>query len=250
VPREDIFAHPEKAVSFLRARYFSHLIKKRKQNFPIAYLTGEKEFFGLKFRVNQYTLIPRPETELMVEEIIKIANGKKVHIFDIGTGSGCIAVALATQLSQATVHASDIFHSTLRTARHNAKQNEVKIEFRHGRLLKPWFDDIRKMNGGEIIIAANLPYLTRAQFEQEKSIKHEPKTALISDNCDGLDLYRELCSQIRELNPASTITLLLEIDPGQTTAIEKLLAKSFPTGQAHIHKDLCGMDRVVRVKIG
>lgn len=247
--RENIFAHPEKIVPLLQKWYFSYLVNKRKNGFPIAYLTGEKEFFGLNFLVNKYTLIPRPETEIMIEEIIKEFFSKKIQVFDIGTGSGCIAITLATKFPNAPIFASDISHRALRTAEINAKNNNVKIEFKHGGLLTPWVKNIQENNDQEVAITANLPYLTNTQFVQEKSIQHEPKSALVSDNRDGLELYRELCAQLKNTNFTRPLTLFFEIDPDQTMGIQKLLEEVFPNIQINITKDLCGFDRIVRARI-
>ena len=244
-------AYPEKIVGKFYQLKFLYSVWRRKHGVPIAYLTGQKEFFGLNFWVNRHTLIPRPETEIMIEKIIEHCVGSKNSptIFDIGTGSGCIAITLAKKFSNANVFASDVSEGALRVAQKNAKKHNTKIEFKKGSLLLPCISILKSNTSKNIIITANLPYLTKKQFNAEKSIQAEPKTALIGDDRDGLDLYRDLLKQLRGVQIPSRLQLYLEIDPDQTNLVPEMIASFYPNAKIEIYPDLCGLSRIVRVQI-
>lgn len=272
-PREFVLAHPEKTLDKIQIKKYKHLIKKRKKNIPLAYLLGKKEFFGLNFEVNKNVLIPRPDTELIVEKVlqeIKKSKNQKIILIDIGTGSGCIPISIIKTWHNSSpykgeagggfaVYATDISKPALSIAKKNAKKHNVKINFLHGNLLSPIPPFLKGGKGdfGQIIITANLPYLTPAQVKQEKSIQHEPRLALVAGP-DGLRYYRELLKQIRLLTidyRLSTI-VYLEIDPSQTKIIKLLIKKHLPAlamsdsrreTKIIIHKDLAGKNRVVEV---
>lgn len=185
--KEYLYTYPEKNLTKKQTEKYNRLIKKRIKKIPVAYLTNHKEFFNLDFYVDKNVLIPRPLTESLVEEVIKEAKNKKINIADIGTGSGCIAIALKKHLPQATVYATDISIAALNVAKKNAKKHRVKIKFFQGDLLAPLSN--KKID----IIVANLPYLTKSQIKNE--LKYEPKTALL-----GGDKYiKKLLRQAKEL---------------------------------------------------
>jgi release factor glutamine methyltransferase len=254
-PREFFLTHPEFKIGRLRNWKILKLIKKRKQGIPLAYLTGHKEFFGLDFEVNKHTLIPRPETEIMVDEVldeIKRLKNYKITLIDIGTGSGCIPVAIANQIRKSGLsvirnsYAIDISRRALRVARKNAKKHDVKINFLHGNLLSPILKSEIINHQSEIIITANLPYITEEQFRNEPSIQHEPKNALVTEN-NGLDLYEKLLKQIAKYQ-ISDIECFFEIGPNQSQLITELIKKHLPQVDIQIKKDLSGLNRVVTVK--
>lgn len=249
------------------------LIKKRTAGVPIAYLTGNKEFFGLNFLVNKHVLIPRPETELMVENALQsITNSTQpIILVDVGTGSGCIPIAIGkiftplnTPAGQSRVaglfnrvktFAIDISKSALKIAKKNAVKHKVKITFLHGNLLGPFLKRYRLHSTSNIIITANLPYLTQKQFLNEPTIKHEPKTALIADNKNGLSLYTKLLQQIKRtidcglwtIDRGQKVVILLEIDPTQSKLILSLIKKFLPFAKTEIIKDLAGKNRLVKI---
>jgi release factor glutamine methyltransferase len=205
---------------------FRLFIKRRLKREPVAYIVGEKEFYGRKFLVNPHTLIPRPATETLIEAAVKIARETqdKILFADIGTGSGAIAVSLAAE-TKIPVIASDVDPTTLATAKKNAEVHEVNeiIDFKIGPLLDPLkkiFEVLQKTgedkNFDHLIICANLPYLATEQWQTTAPDIHlyEPKLALEA-GADGLDLYWEMLRDLkkhRSLFPAR-ISLLLEIDP-------------------------------------
>ncbi len=167
-PREFLYTYPEKKLTSAQYQNFKKLINKRAKYWPIAYLTGIKEFYGLDFIVNKDVLIPRPETE----ELVDLAKGK--IIVDVGTGCGNIAIAIAKKLPQSKVIATDISKKALDVARENAKKNKVKVEFYQGSMLealpKKYYNKID-------LIVSNPPYLPKNQANK-KSLQHEPMVAL------------------------------------------------------------------------
>lgn len=252
-PREYLLTHENDPVESLIKNKFNKFVKKRKAGTPLAYITGHKEFFGLDFLVDKNTLIPRPDTEVMVEEVIKQLQyieqtGKSQPLLiDVGTGSGCIPISIIkknlTTTSLDTI-AIDISKKALLIAKQNTKKHKVKIKFLSGNLLKPVLKLKNKFE--DIIITANLPYLTEDQYQSEKSIQLEPKIALVAEN-EGLALYEELLQQIKQLSTTYNLkpTVYLEIDPSQSEKITVLIKKILPETKVEIKKDLAGKDRLV-----
>lgn len=223
------------------------LAERRRQGEPMAYLFGHQEFHGLDFIVNKHTLIPRPETEMMVDEIVSLARDSERQplIFDLGTGSGCIAITLAKLLNQKII-AIDISADALKVAKQNARINDVSnlIVFEENDLLK---DYLNFSSQNEIIIAANLPYLTAEQVANSPTIKFEPKSALISGE-DGLDHYRQLFAQAKTIT-AAKLTLFCEIDDTQGKSMTELIKKELPDAQFEIRKDIGDYDRLAIIKL-
>ncbi len=257
--REYLIAHDDELVSpFQRWRLF-RLLKKRKAGVPIAYLVGHKEFFGLDFLVNKHTLIPRPETELLVELALEEVKSQ-VSLVDIGTGSGCIPIAIAKSLSayeraRVQLIATDISQSALRVAKRNARRHDVAIQFLHGNLLEPFLKKFIQTNSktynltpspSTLVITANLPYLSEQQFDSEPSIQHEPKSALVAAD-NGLALYEELLKQLSDFSLRTSA--FFEIDPSQSEMMKELIKRYLPAASIEIKKDLAGRDRVVMLSV-
>jgi release factor glutamine methyltransferase len=199
------------------------LVKRRRAGEPIQYITGETEFYGLPFHVNRGVLIPRPETEHLVERVIELASGLLTpRIVDVGTGSGAIAVALAHQLSQANITAIDLSSAAIDVARENSEMNGVaaRIRFLQGDLLSPVADEVFD------IVVSNPPYVPhadRASLAVEVR-DYEPSLALFAGG-DGLDIYRRLIPDaFAALAPGGHVAL--EIGFGQLAAIRELLTRS------------------------
>ena len=265
-PKEFLFAHPEHTLSLWEKIKFRHLLHLYKRGVPIAYITHYKEFFGLNFYVNKHTLVPRPDTEIMVEEAIKKIKDQKSNIkdmilIDVGTGSGCIPISIIKTLKQGNIKAiaTDISKPALQVAQKNAERHGVEIKFLHGNLLEPILEHPpTPLEGGfskfqipnSITITANLPYLTQEQFQNEPSIQHEPYSALVAEE-QGLKPYKELLAQIKQLLATCNLQLaaFFEIDPSQTTLIISEIKKSLPAAQVQVVPDLAGRDRVVCFKI-
>ena len=252
-PKEFVYSHPEYRLSVwqrLRLKYFLFL---RKRGYSVAAITGHKEFYGLDFFENKNVLTPRPDTELMVAEAIRIMNyelrikNDQTILIDVGTGSGCIPIAIIKTLAHKNINtfATDISGAALRVAKKNARKHNVDIKFFKGNLLTPIKKIINhKSKIINFIITANLPYLTEKQFQSEPSIQREPKNALVAAN-NGLALYEELFKQIK--NAGLTAIIFLEIDPSQSETIVKIIKRYFPNSNVEIKKDLGGLDRLVKI---
>jgi release factor glutamine methyltransferase len=219
------------------------LIQRRVQSEPIAYILGYKEFFGLDFEVNPSVLIPRPETELLVEKAIAFARQQNIRLIaDVGTGCGAIAIALAKHLPDAKIYAVDISEDALRTAKTNCKKHDVcnRVTLLHGNLLEP----IPKLVD---LIIANLPYVKIADWKKlPNGIKaNEPKIAL-DGGADGLDVIENLLAKAKD-KLQSNGTMLLEIGYNQGKAALKSATNYFPEATTEIYTDLAGMDRVISI---
>jgi release factor glutamine methyltransferase len=219
--RSWLLAHSEEQLPNAEASRYDELLERRYRGEPIQYITGEAEFYGLPFHVTPDVLIPRPETEHLVEKAIELAARLPApRIVDVGTGSGCVAVALAHRLPQAQITAIDLSAPALAIARQNAERNGVAIRFLHGDLLAP-------VAGQQFeIVVSNPPYVPladRATLAVEVR-DHEPALALFAGP-DGLDVCRRLIpAAFAALIPGGF--LLLEIGHGQSEAIAALLAAS------------------------
>jgi release factor glutamine methyltransferase len=229
-----ILAHPEWPVTPTIAHRVTTDLLKRARGYPLAYLTGEQEFFGLPFRITPSVLIPRPETELLVEEALRrIPSRSPLRVADIGTGSGCIAVSLAVHRPRIRVEAIDQSAAALAVARANAKLHRVarRIRFIHGNLLAP----LAKAKLDAVV--ANLPYLPAGKLP-----RFEPRGALYGGP-DGLRFIRTLLRQI-ERRTAPLRFVLLEIDPRTVRALQRYL----PAGYTRqFHRDLAGRVRILEL---
>ena len=254
--KQFLFTRPEKKLTKKEAGRFLDFVNKRSKGIPVAYLTGQKEFYGLDFYINKHVLVPRPETETLVEVALeKIKSSRSgLKILDVGTGSGCVIIAIAKTASarQKTAssprarkngsirpvmeyYASDTSLEALAAAKQNAKKHGVRINFKIGSLLKPW------KNGRFDVIIANLPYLSRIN----KTIQHEPKQALVAEK-KGLALYKGLFGQAALFGHDKRPRLIaIEIDPGQKRQIKKLAADLLPTYAIRFKKDLANKTRLL-----
>ena len=240
--KEYLYTYPETTLNNKDIRRYQKLIKKRSAYYPIAYILGYKEFYGLKFEVNKHVLVPRPDTELLVDESLKVAKPED-QVVEIGTGSGCIAISLVKNGIN-NIIATDISNKVLKVAKKNAKLHQVedKIKFLKGDLLKPLKDT--RID----ILIANLPYLAN-DYKKESSIKHEPNLALYSGK-DGLNDYKELFLQISNLKHQPQY-ILIELDPkkNQVETLSTYILKLFPSVQIETKKDLQGLERVMVIKL-
>lgn len=246
--REILFTHPEEKIKLSNLTKFKKLVKRRAAHAPIAYIIGEKEFFGLTFKVNKHVLIPRPETEMLVEEALLRYRVKSLgfRIIDVGTGSGAIAVCLAKYLSGAQIIATDISGAALQVAKQNAHRHGVtkKIKF-----LKKDLVPSNLKAQTSYLITANLPYLSERAYRttSPEIKKYEPKSAFIGGGLDGLNIIRALLLQIKKQRLRGMA--LLEIDPSQKTKLFSFVKKNFPNATFEIKKDLAGRDRLANLEI-
>ncbi len=266
--REFVLAHPEKKISTTNIQKLTQLIERRIKGEPLAYILGEKEFYGLKFKVNKNVLVPRPETELIVDLTLKFILGtqhktSKTKIIDIGTGSGNIIISIVKTIEHAQLPSSnlyflgiDISDKALITAKQNARLHQVynKIKFIKGDLLSSLIQNSRfKIQDSKIIILANLPYLNAKwknllKSNDSKSLNFEPKLAF-KGGFDGLDIYRRLANQIKlwkNKNKPELIHLFCEIDCTQKDKIKKIFSFAH---KIKLHQDLSQKWRVCEIEI-
>jgi release factor glutamine methyltransferase len=236
-----LFINHQQELSSNDYQKYQKLSKKLFSGWPLAYLIGEREFYGRSFLVNQSTLIPRPESEMIID-LVKEESKKypKATIIDIGTGSGCLIISLAKELgTDYNYYGLDISSKALAVAKKNTKKHEVKINFKTSNLLS----DLPKQ-AGKVFFLANLPYLTKEQVKNELSIKKEPKSALISGK-DGFKDYRYLFKQLSKRSDLKDFYLIIEIDPSQKELAIKELQKYLPEKKVKIIKDLRKKNRFV-----
>lgn len=224
VERTFLLAHPEGVVAAAQFEAFEALVARRAQGEPLQYLVGRQEFYGLEFRVTPAVLIPRPETEHLVEAVelwaTQFHDERTLEIADVGTGSGAIAVALATHVAGVRVTATDISEAALAVARENAEAHgcEERIRFVHGDLLSGVETELRFD-----VITSNPPYIPErdAATMQREVVGHEPHTALFAGE-DGMDVYRRLIPVAKAALREGGL-LALEIGFGQWELIAELL---------------------------
>ncbi len=251
--REYLLAHPDTRLKTAQQKIFLALLRRREKGEPLAYLTKTQVFCGLEFCINAHVLIPRPETELLVdwaqEKIRRLA--PKPVLADLGTGSGCIGITLAKLFPSLKIYAVDISPAALRLARRNARKHHVaNIKFRPGNLLAALPPVFWKNQSAKIILA-NLPYLSNQVYQNfQVSLKYEPRQALWG-GWDGLQYYRQLFPQLKKFwqPEGAPLFIVLEINPEQTSKIRKLILASFPNAKITIKKDLAGLNRFVIIKL-
>ena len=239
-----LLAHLEDEFGGCKSIGYSQQIERRLAGEPIQYITGECEFYGLSFSVNRDVLIPRPETEHVVEKVLELASllvGPR--LVDVGTGSGAIAIALAHESPGAKVTATDVSDAALRVARRNAERTEVaeRIRFLEGDLLKPVAAEQFEF------VVSNPPYVAtddRASLALEVR-DHEPDVALFAGS-NGLDIYRRLVPAAYRVLVAGGFAVF-EIGYGQAEAVAELFSAA---GFVDIEfaKDLQGVDRVITAR--
>lgn len=267
--REYLFTHPEKELSGAQIAKFGALAQRRQKGEPVAYILGKKEFFGLEFLVGKNVLVPRPETELLVEKALsQILNTKYQTldtVIDVGTGSGNIIISIIKNIpdemrKKINFYSVDISSKALNIARKNAEKHKVKkyIKFVKTDLLGYFIK--KKLKLENLLIVANLPYVSHKLYRKNlANLKFEPKNALVSSE-NGLSRYKKMFSQIkkfiqiadlncRQAGCKSQITLLLEISPEQKKSLLRVAKKEFPAGKIKFHKDLCEKIRILEFTI-
>jgi release factor glutamine methyltransferase len=250
VERSTFYAYPERAVTPEQAERFWQLIERRKAGEPIAYVIGHREFYGYDFLVDKRVLIPRPETELLVEAALssirqKLAAGQIPVVADIGTGSGAIPVTIALEETRLPyLYACDISVDALQVARLNCQRQHVEARVRllQGDLLAPLPEPVD-------VLIANLPYIGTEEMDIiAPDVKgYEPYLALFSGP-QGLDLLYRFCQEAAQpgvLNPHAV--LLLEIGYSQRESLGKLLHYLWPNAGIVYKKDYAGWDRIVQI---
>lgn len=280
LPREDFFplvsfvsgksttflhTHPEFSFSGSTLRRIRVILEKRIRGTPVAYLTHGREFYGRMFRVTEKTLIPRPETELLVEAALAAIMRPPLNplasllCVDVGTGSGCIIITVAKELARIhleypsfSLWGLDISSEALMVARSNARVHAVRdrITFRRSDLLAAFTPP--PVPCDRILLLANLPYLSdKVYVSAPPHVRHyEPRQAL-SGGRDGLSLYRRFFPQVAQLQRSLAVpcSVILEFSPEQNTAISILARRAFPTARCTLHKDLTQRHRLLAIDI-
>ena len=245
ISETELYCEPEKTLTPSEIKKLKLLTNRRLHHEPLAYIVGHCQFYGHDFRLSRHTFIPRPETELLVEEAINFARHRpqnQLTAADIGTGSGAIAISLALALPEARIYATEIAAPALKIARINCRQHRVsrRVTLLQGNLLEPLPEPVK-------VIIANLPYVKNNELEKldPEIANFEPRVALAGGE-DGLDMVRRLLTQLPgRLRPQGC--LLLEIGYTQSKAVNSLLARHLPRADIKLIADLAGNDRVARV---
>jgi len=222
---------------------FWKLVGRRLSGEPAAYITEHREFYGHDFSVDSRVLIPRPETELLVETTLGlVVNRPAVTIVDVGTGSGAVAVSLALALPEAKIYATDMSEAALEVALRNCRRNGVenRIRLLQGDLLEP-------LPVMADILVTNMPYVKSSEVKSIGLADYEPLMAL-DGGSDGLEVIRRLCYQVGD-RLRSGGSLLLEVGQGQAEAVADLLGSLFPLADIEIKRDPGGIERVVWLRL-
>ncbi|OGY47610.1 MAG: protein-(glutamine-N5) methyltransferase, release factor-specific [Candidatus Buchananbacteria bacterium RIFCSPHIGHO2_01_FULL_47_11b] len=249
--RQYVLSHFDKELTERQKAILAEMVLRRCNFEPIAYITGTKDFYGRSFFVNRAVLIPRPETELLVETIIKHGRNKPITIADIGTGSGCIAISLALALPKATVIATDISPEAIAVAKKNARRHKAAVTFTTGNLLEPLEETAFD------VLVANLPYMPSEQITklqpatvdptlelaEQIPIRFEPIIAL-SGGSDGLLLYRRLFEQLAR---RTELPAMVAIEHGENhrAALIELLESHYPTQAVTLRRDYAKLPRFI-----
>lgn len=247
--RIDLALNPEMVMDFNQIRQWKSISADLKNQKPIQYILGETEFFGLRFEVNENTLIPRPETEELVEWIINEAGkGKrekgKVTVLDIGTGSGCIAISLAKNIPDAEVFAIDVSDKALETAKRNAESNKAEVTFLLKNILET--EDLEQQFD---VIVSNPPYVRNLEKAEIKPnvLEFEPHLALFVEDTDALLFYRKIAQLAKKnLNPNGKLFFEINQYLGKETV---QLLEDLGFKNVELKKDIYGNDRMIRCTI-
>lgn len=249
--RSEYFANMQENIGDSIIKQFKADIHKHVMTgVPVQHITGYEEFFGREFEVNQHVLIPRFETEELVQHVIHIveknlAENQPVTIVDVGTGSGIIGITLALELANATVYATDISTQALQVAKRNAKKHGANIQFVQGNFL----EGITEYCNPHVIVS-NPPYIaeTERDFLSDTVKNFDPDLALFASN-NGLAAYQEIIGQIASLSDRSERYICFEIGYTQSSAVTTILEQKLSPKQIKTIKDLNGKDRIISAQL-
>ncbi len=238
-----VLAHPEAELNMRQVQQLEAALPRLQAGEPLAYLTGQREFFGLVFEISPAVLVPRPETELLVEQALAWLrqHSRPLRCADAGTGSGCIGVTLVFHAPNVILTATDISRDALQIARRNARRHQVesRVSFVQGSLLQAFGD-------GFDLVCANLPYIPHADLAELKVSCWEPQQAL-DGGADGLAWLRKLIEDAPRLLAPQGM-MLLEIEARQAAAVSCLAQEQFPSATVRVFQDLAGHDRLIQIQ--
>jgi release factor glutamine methyltransferase len=241
--RSQLYAQPDRSLDTETEESFQALVSRRKAREPVAYIIGHKKFYGLDLLVDQRVLIPRPETETLVEVALTIARQRQFSLLaEVGVGSGAVAIALAVNLPQVQIYATDSSPDALAVAEENCRRHQVldRVHLLHGDLLEPLPEPVE-------LIASNPPYVSRDELKtlEPEITDYEPVHAL-DGGADGLAQVRRLLEQAAPCLEPSGL-LCLEIGATQALAVNEIARREFPSATVAVVRDLAGLDRVAVV---
>ena len=250
IKRIDLALNPQTVMDGAHLKQWKNIVSELKKQRPVQYILGETTFYGLSFLVNENTLIPRPETEELVELIIESTNyelrNTKLKVLDIGTGSGCIAISLAKYLPTSEVFAIDVSEEALATAKKNAELNKVAIDFISTNILDViTLSAVAGLDKQFDIIVSNPPYVRNVEKAEIKPnvLEYEPHLALFVEDTDALLFYRKIAElAIKNLNPNGKLYFEINQYLGKETI--KLL-EDFGFRNVELKKDIYGNDRII-----
>ncbi len=249
--RIDLYVDP-KPLSLRQEKKLIQMQLRRRQGEPLQYIVGSVEFMGLNFVVDSRVLIPRPETEILLERVLTLAQQLRsphLRILDLGTGSGNIAISLAKFIDSSSVTAIDISPEAIELAKMNVKNHSVasKINFIHTDMIE-YLSHYRAEEEPFDILVSNPPYIPCAQIHRlPKDVQCEPRIALDGGE-DGLHFYRSIIERAPFILKRGGY-LVLELGDGQKVVLEELLANSPGYQEINFYKDYCGIDRVLVAKV-
>ncbi len=243
VDRAFLIAHPDTLLTDDQSRTFADDVARCAAGEPVAYILGRRAFYDRDFIVTPDVLIPRPETELLLEQALDWSGERDLTAADVGTGSAALAITLAALRPRISVHAVDTSVAALAVARQNAARQQAEVPFYHGDLRAPLIDLDVKLD----LIMANLPYIPAGDLPDLAVSRYEPRLAL-DGGADGLDLIRRLIAQVpRAINPDAL--MLLEIGAGQGSAVLDLARTVLTPRAADLILDYAGHDRIIRIQL-
>lgn len=242
----NIYANLNKEASQEVIKKYNEAIRKYvEEEMPFQYITGIQKFFGYDFKVNESVLIPRRETEELVERVIYYIKDnfgdRKIDVLDIGTGSGCIAITLDKELDNVSVTAVDISNEALEVAKENNQKLSANVKFKLGDLYEP-------VKGEKYdVIVSNPPYIVDYGYIG-KTVKHEPKVSLYG-GADGLNFYRRIISESRDYLKENGV-IAFEHAYDTAKELEKIILGVYPNAKVTLYQDLSGYDRITFIEVG
>jgi release factor glutamine methyltransferase len=248
MPRHRIYAYQEQELTPRQEELLAQLVERRLKREPLAYMLGHKEFYGLDLAVKRGVLIPRPETELLVEQTLFLAmmhmEAGELVIAEPGTGSGAVSINLAIHLPMARIYATELYSEALKVAEYNIGRHNVadRVTLLQGDLLDPVDEQVD-------VIVSNLPYVpTDVIPTLQPEIQWEPRESL-DGGPDGMDIIRRLLHQAQDKLKQNGV-IILEIDPQQVQPLEELSRRLFPGASVSVEQDLARLDRILVVDLG
>lgn len=256
VDRAQLFSRMQEMMPMEMQSSFIFNVHKHVAGIPVQYLMGKEEFYGRSFFVSEEVLIPRPETEELVVGVLDRvkkhfgadfeADGEKLSVVDVGTGSGAIAITLALENSRLSVKATDIAGESLEVAMDNAEALEADVEFLQGDLLLPFIEQEIKVD----VVVSNPPYIPQKDYEGLSTVvkDFEPYRALVG-GVSGLEFYERFMDELPKVLKERAI-VAFEVGMGQGEDVKRLLEKTFPHAKVEVVLDINGKDRMVFAEIG